>query len=129
MNRVGFHTDDRNQVHEYIQEEEEPSVVTYEYDDEGTYQSETTRSLTQDSLAGRSLNSLYSKSALSEVEDFFSDILLLGSGDYRNPGRRPVKYKSNRRSDVDYLEEHQYQKERDRILRDVSATILFSRGI
>lgn len=124
-NRVGFHSDDMNQIHEYIQDEE-PSVITYEYDDEeGTYRSEMNQSLTQDSLAGHSLNSFYSKSNLSEVEDFFSDILLLGSSDYRNPGRRPVKYKSSRRSQVDYQEELQYKKERDRMVRDVSGGICF----
>lgn len=122
-NRVGFHSEEMNQVHEYIPDEEEPSVITCEYDDDGTYRSEDTRSLTQDSLAGRSLNSLYSKSNLSEVEDFFSDILFLGSSDYRNPGRRPVKYKSNRRKQVDFLEEHVYQKKRDRVVRDVSQLI------
>jgi len=43
-------------------------------------------------LAGRSLNSLYTKSAESEVEDIIKDIFMIGSGEGTNPGRRKVKY-------------------------------------
>jgi hypothetical protein len=43
-------------------------------------------------LGGRSLNSLYTKSAESEVEDIIKDIFLIGSGEGTNPGRRKFKY-------------------------------------
>lgn len=43
-------------------------------------------------LAGRSLNSVYTKSAESEVEDIIKDIFMIGSGEGTNPGRRKVKY-------------------------------------
>jgi hypothetical protein len=53
---------------------------------------ETLDSLT---FGGRSLNSEYTKSAESEVEDFIKDILMIGSGKGSNPGRRKVKYSPN----------------------------------
>lgn len=43
-------------------------------------------------IGGRSLNSLYTKSAESEVEDIIKDIFLIGSGEGTNPGRRKFKY-------------------------------------
>ena len=43
-------------------------------------------------FGGRSLNSEYTKSAESEVEDFIKDILMIGSGKGNNPGRRKIKY-------------------------------------
>ena len=46
-------------------------------------------------LADRSLNSEYTKSAESEVEDLLKDIFMLGSSTPTNPGRRKVKYSSS----------------------------------
>ena len=43
-------------------------------------------------IGGRSMNSLYTKSAESEVEDIIKDIFLIGSGEGTNPGRRKFKY-------------------------------------
>lgn len=43
-------------------------------------------------FAGRSLNSEYTKSAESEVEDLIKDIFMIGSGKGNQPGRRKVKY-------------------------------------
>ena len=43
-------------------------------------------------VGGRSLNSLYTKSAESEVEDIIKDIFLIGTGEGTNPGRRKFKY-------------------------------------
>jgi len=43
-------------------------------------------------FAGRSLNSEYTKSAESEVEDLIKDIFMIGSGKGNHPGRRKVKY-------------------------------------
>ena len=42
-------------------------------------------------LAGASLNSEYTKSIESEVEDAIKDIFLIGSGTGNNPGRRKLK--------------------------------------
>jgi hypothetical protein len=44
--------------------------------------------------AGRSLNSVYTKSVESEVEDFIKDIFMIGKGHTTNPGRRKIKYSS-----------------------------------
>ena len=41
---------------------------------------------------GHSLNSLYTKSPESEAEDLIKDLLLIGSGEHSNPGRRKLKY-------------------------------------
>lgn len=42
----------------------------------------------------QSLESLYTKSAESEVEDILKDIFMIGNGDDTNPGRRKPKYNS-----------------------------------
>ena len=39
-----------------------------------------------------SINSMYTKSPESEVEDLIKDLLLIGSGEHSNPGRRKLKY-------------------------------------
>jgi hypothetical protein len=39
-----------------------------------------------------SLNSLYTKSPESEAEDLIKDLLMIGSGEHSNPGRRKIKY-------------------------------------
>jgi hypothetical protein len=48
-------------------------------------------------LGGNSLNSEYTKSMESEVEDAFKDIFMIGSGTYTQPGRRKVKCNPNAR--------------------------------
>lgn len=57
-------------------------------------------------LGGHSMNSLYTKSAESEVEDILKDIFMIGSGEGTNPGRR--KFKHNPR-----IIEHIERKSRD----------------
>jgi hypothetical protein len=52
----------------------------YTYDDEDTF-------------AGRSMHSLYTKSNESEAEDLFKDLFFIGSGKATNPGRRQIRYK------------------------------------
>lgn len=59
-------------------------VHTFDPDPDETFDSCT--------LTGRSLNSEYTKSAESEVEDLIKDIFMIGSGAASNPGRRKVKY-------------------------------------
>lgn len=44
-------------------------------------------------LAGNSLNSEYTKSMESEVEDAIKDIFMIGSGTSNNPGRRKLKHR------------------------------------
>lgn len=39
-----------------------------------------------------SFNSLYTKSPESEAEDLIKDLLMIGSGEHSNPGRRKLKY-------------------------------------
>jgi PDZ domain len=66
------------------------SDIVHNYDPNGSLDAdETVDNLT---LSGRSLNSLYTKSAESEVEDIIKDIFMIGSGEGTNPGRRKVKY-------------------------------------
>eukprot|EP00557_Chaetoceros_sp_GSL56_P004484 CAMPEP_0176499662 /NCGR_PEP_ID=MMETSP0200_2-20121128/13059_1 /TAXON_ID=947934 /ORGANISM="Chaetoceros sp., Strain GSL56" /LENGTH=927 /DNA_ID=CAMNT_0017898121 /DNA_START=89 /DNA_END=2872 /DNA_ORIENTATION=- len=81
-------------VHEFVPEEESGSgsdsatEVTdytertgdYTYDDEDTF-------------AGRSMHSMYTKSNESEAEDLFKDLFFIGSGKATNPGRRQIRYK------------------------------------
>ena len=61
--------------------------VVHSYDPQNDTVDDTT-------LAGRSLNSVYTKSAESEVEDIIKDIFMIGSGEGTNPGRRKVKFNS-----------------------------------
>ena len=63
------------------------TVHTFEPDLEATVE---TKSISQ-----RSLNSEYTKSAESEVEDVIKDILLIGPGESTKPGRRKIKYCSS----------------------------------
>jgi hypothetical protein len=51
-------------------------------------------------IAGRSLNSEYTKSAESEVEDLIKDILMIGSNAPTNPGRRKIKYSPSMKEQV-----------------------------
>lgn len=81
-------------VHEFVPEEasgtesDSATEVTdytgrtgeYTYDDEDTF-------------AGRSMHSLYTKSNESEAEDLFKDLFFIGSGKATNPGRRQIRYK------------------------------------
>lgn len=60
------------------------TVHEFEPDPDETLESTT--------LGGRSLNSEYTKSAESEVEDLIKDIFMIGSGKASNPGRRKLKY-------------------------------------
>jgi hypothetical protein len=67
-----------------------------------------TTTLDSTTLGGRSINSLYTKSAESEVEDLIKDIFMIGSGEATNPGRRKIKHnprvqeKLQRRIDEEY---------------------------
>ena len=50
-----------------------------------------------DTFAGRSMHSVYTKSNESETEDIIKDFLLIGRGQATNPGRRQLKYKKGRK--------------------------------
>jgi PDZ domain len=52
-------------------------------------------------LGGHSINSLYTKSAESEVEDIIKDIFMIGSGEGTNPGRRKLKYNPRIREHIE----------------------------
>lgn len=52
-------------------------------------------------LGGHSLNSLYTKSAESEVEDIIKDIFMIGSGEGTNPGRRKFKHNPRVREKIE----------------------------
>ena len=51
--------------------------------------------------SGFSLNSEYTKSMESEVEDLFKDLLFIGDGKMSKPGRRSYKYKQSKKFDAD----------------------------
>ena len=55
----------------------------HHFDDQATVQTAGTY---------HSLNSLYTKSPESEAEDLIKDLLMIGSGQHSNPGRRKLKY-------------------------------------
>ena len=85
-------------VHEFVPEERQERTS----DDEGT-ESDGATEVTDytedysyyddDTLAGRSMHSVYTKSNESEAEDFFKDLFLIGSGKATNPGKRQFKHK------------------------------------
>jgi len=105
-------------VHEFVQDEEEGDDDDDSYsgtqsdDDEKTEATEdgTYYTYDDDTYAGRSMHSVYTKSNESEVEDLFKDIFFVGSGKATNPGRRELKY---RRENKDRIKEQQ-KRERDR---------------
>jgi hypothetical protein len=49
--------------------------------------------------SARSVNSEYTKSMESEVEDIFKDLFFIGSGATSKPGRRPFKFQSDSKRD------------------------------
>jgi hypothetical protein len=74
-NHPGTESDGETEVTEYTERTDD-----HTYDDDDTY-------------AGRSMHSVYTKSNESEAEDFFKDIFLIGSGKATNPGRRQFRHK------------------------------------
>jgi PDZ domain len=64
--------------------------IVHNYDPNGSLDADET--IDNATIGGRSLNSLYTKSAESEVEDIIKDIFMIGSGEGTNPGRRKFKY-------------------------------------
>lgn len=90
----------KDTVHEFVPEEEEEQSVDSQYESDGateiTDYTEHTGDYTyddDDTLAGRSMHSTYTKSNMSECEDFVKDLLFIGSGKATNPGRRQLRYK------------------------------------
>lgn len=86
--RVSFQ---KNTVHEFEPDERnedasEDSEEATEYTEDDTYYDD-------DTYAGRSMHSVYTKSYESEAEDLVKDLFLWGSGKATNPGRRELKYK------------------------------------
>lgn len=83
-------------------------VVSFGKDDivHNYYPAEDT--LDSTTLGGRSMNSLYTKSAESEVEDIIKDIFMIGSGEGTNPGRRKIKHNPR-------IREHIEQPNRDEV--------------
>lgn len=81
----------KDTVHEFEPDEKDEgssveSEEATEYTEDGTYYDD-------DTYAGRSLHSVYTKSYESEAEDLVKDLFLWGSGKATNPGRRELKYK------------------------------------
>jgi len=68
-----------------------PSVSFRKDDSIHHYTPDPSDTLETSTLGGRSLNSWYTKSAESEVEDVLKDIFLIGSGSSSKPGRRQVR--------------------------------------
>ena len=81
-------------------------------------------------LAGASLNSEYTKSMESEVEDAIKDIFLIGSGTGNHPGRRKLKHRPDmrrrlrqeRQHDDDTLESEDETPDNQVVLEDVPAS-------
>mmetsp|Transcript_8883 Transcript_8883/g.12663 ORF Transcript_8883/g.12663 Transcript_8883/m.12663 type:complete len:1009 (-) Transcript_8883:242-3268(-) len=72
-----------------------------------------------DTYAGRSMNSEYTKSNESEVEDFFKDLFFIGGGKATNPGRRRLKYRGGK----EYEEPPNVNDKGNRFPRDIPTTI------
>ena len=71
----------------------QPPVVSFGKDDiVHNYTLPLDDTMDDTTLGGRSLNSLYTKSAESEVEDIIKDIFMIGTGEGTNPGRRKFKH-------------------------------------
>lgn len=66
-------------------------VVSFKQDDI-VHSYEADHESNGNSFTERSLNSFYTKSAESEVEDIIKDIFMIGTGKGTNPGRRKLKY-------------------------------------
>ncbi len=81
-----------------------------EYTEEGTYCSEDD-TYDDDTYAGRSMHSVYTKSNESEVEDLVKDIFLIGSGKATNPGRREIRY---RKANKERLKQEKLEREAKR---------------
>jgi hypothetical protein len=75
-------------VHEFVREEGEGESGT-----ESDGATEVTDYTDDDTFAGRSMHSVYTKSNESEAEDFIKDLFFIGSGKGTNPGRRQIRYK------------------------------------
>jgi len=103
--RVTFVSFEKNTVHEFVPEKEnsdsattQRTEYTQEFEDDDTY-------------AGRSMDSVYTKSAESEVEDLLKDFFLIGRGKANNPGRRRLRYRKNRKDALaDNVEDEQAKK-------------------
>ena len=88
---VSFGPPEHDTIQYYTPDQQgEDETATLDEDDE--YMDEDDDDDGQSALADRSLNSLYTKSAESEVEDVLKDIFLIGNAQTARPGRRKVKY-------------------------------------
>mmetsp|Transcript_19760 Transcript_19760/g.22886 ORF Transcript_19760/g.22886 Transcript_19760/m.22886 type:complete len:1013 (-) Transcript_19760:118-3156(-) len=103
--KVSFQKD--ASIHEFTPEpdkNESGSEEESEYtEDDATEYTEYTECTEQtdyfddDTYAGRSMHSMYTKSNESEAEDMIKDFLLIGKGLSTIPGKRQLKYKHGRR--------------------------------
>lgn len=83
-------------VHEFVPEENQENDLESDGETMNTDYTGNTGDYTyddDDTFAGRSMHSVYTKSNESEAEDFFKDIFFIGSGKATNPGRRQLRYK------------------------------------
>ncbi len=72
--------------------EAETTSVPGQYDEDEITALTGGTGITGDPSFGGSLNSLYTKTIESEVEDAIKDLLLIGTGRATNPGRRPNNF-------------------------------------
>ena len=102
--RVSFQNDAT--IREFTPEsDEEDSTILAESDEDTEYteyteyteNTATSEDYDDDTYAGRSMHSYYSKSNESEAEDMIKDFLLIGRGEATNPGQRQLKYKRGRK--------------------------------
>ncbi len=96
-----------------------------EYTEEGTYCSEDD-TYDDDTYAGRSMHSVYTKSNESEVEDLLKDIFLVGSGKSTDPGRRELKYRKGNKERLKQEKLEREAKREDKEKKNVSRKICFA---
>ncbi len=83
-------------------EDDETTYTEYTEMDEDEYDDD-------DTFAGRSMHSLYTKSNESETEDMIKDFLLIGRGHATNPGRRQLKYKKGKKEEYEKMKKVRFQ--------------------
>jgi hypothetical protein len=104
--KVSFHNN--TTVREFTpysdeEEEEDSSVGESIYSEDASEYTEYTdfTENDDDTYAGRSMHSEYTKSNESETEDIIKDFFLIGRGRANNPGHRQLKYKKGRKEGYD----------------------------
>lgn len=100
--RVSFHNDATVREFEPDSQKESSTQEDQDSDDDSDDETEYTEKTDysyedDDTYAGRSMHSVYTKSYESEAEDMIKDFFLIGRGEATNPGRRQLRFKKGRK--------------------------------